>query len=249
MKEQIYAIPVNDAFKADTECPFCSMRNKLEKDTIDFMMGPSYMEDDIRMETNKIGFCKDHFKQMSLQQNKLGLALMVHTHLQQINKDLINLLPQDAMPTITKKSIFSKPILSSNNVVQHVHNLKESCYICNKIESMYVHFKDTFFYLWKKDDKFIDLVKNSKGFCLNHFADIYEEAPNKLSVNECTELYKIIIPIQIENLKRLEDELSWFISKFDYRYANEPWKNSKDSLPRTIQKISSVTVEETNNNQ
>jgi hypothetical protein len=38
-------------------------------------------------------------------------------------------------------------------------------------------------------------------------------------------------------MARLQEELEWFISKFDYRFTNEPWKNSKDSLIRTIQKL------------
>ncbi len=64
MKEQLYTIPVNDAFAVDCECPVCSMYDSLEHDAIEFTMGPSYMEDDIRMETNKIGFCSHHVKQL-----------------------------------------------------------------------------------------------------------------------------------------------------------------------------------------
>ena len=32
----------------------------------------------------------------------------------------------------------------------------------------------------------------------------------------------------------LEDDLDWFIQKFDHRNMNEPWKNSKDALPRAM---------------
>ena len=72
MKEQLYTIPVNDAFAVDCECPVCSMYDSLERDAIEFTMGPSYMEDDIRMETNKIGFCSHHVKQLYKHQNRLG---------------------------------------------------------------------------------------------------------------------------------------------------------------------------------
>ncbi len=58
MKEQIYAIPVNDAFKADSECAFCYMRDSVEKQAIDFMLGPSYMEDDIRMRATRFSITK-----------------------------------------------------------------------------------------------------------------------------------------------------------------------------------------------
>ena len=49
MKEQLYTIPVNEAFALDCECPVCAMHHKLKEDALDFTLGPSYMEDDIRM--------------------------------------------------------------------------------------------------------------------------------------------------------------------------------------------------------
>ena len=33
-------------------------------------------------------------------------------------------------------------------------------------------------------------------------------------------------------LAELKDDISWFCKKFDYRYDNEPWGNSKDSVER-----------------
>ena len=51
MKEKIYTVPVNDAFALDSECPICSMFEKLENDAVEYAMGPSYMEDDIREKT------------------------------------------------------------------------------------------------------------------------------------------------------------------------------------------------------
>ena len=56
MKEKLYTIPVNEAFEHDSECPICAMRKKLEMDAIEFTMGPSYMEDDIREVTSRLGF-------------------------------------------------------------------------------------------------------------------------------------------------------------------------------------------------
>ena len=76
MKEQLYTIPVNDAFEKECECPLCQMYDELEKESIDFMLGPSYMEDDIRMATDKTGFCAKHIKQLYDGQNRLGIALI-----------------------------------------------------------------------------------------------------------------------------------------------------------------------------
>ena len=46
MAEQLYTIPVNEAFEADFECPICAMHRSLERNAIEYTMGPSYMEDD-----------------------------------------------------------------------------------------------------------------------------------------------------------------------------------------------------------
>ena len=39
-----------------------------------------------------------------------------------------------------------------------------------------------------------------------------------------------------ENLQRLYEDLDWFCDKFDYRYKDADWKNSKDALQRGMQK-------------
>ena len=88
MKEKIYTIPVNDGFNVDSECPVCVMVEELEKDTIDFAMGPSYMEDDVRGETSRLGFCPKHVKDLYAHQNRLGLALIMQSHMAKVVKEV-----------------------------------------------------------------------------------------------------------------------------------------------------------------
>ena len=53
-----------DAFKAEDECPFCFIERNLEQHAMDFVLGSgaSYMEDDVRAETDEMGFCRTHYK-------------------------------------------------------------------------------------------------------------------------------------------------------------------------------------------
>ena len=62
MKESIHTIPLMDAFKAEDECPFCYLEREAEQHAISFALGSgaSYMEDDVRAETDAMGFCR-HF--------------------------------------------------------------------------------------------------------------------------------------------------------------------------------------------
>ena len=44
------------------------------------------MEPDIRIETNKLGFCEYHYDKMILRRGRLQLALMLQTHINEINE-------------------------------------------------------------------------------------------------------------------------------------------------------------------
>ena len=88
MKEHLFTIPVNDAFRSDCECPVCALHRELEQNAIEYTMGPSYMEDDNRAQTDKLGFCQHHIQMLYQQKNRLGLALMLKTHTDKTIRDL-----------------------------------------------------------------------------------------------------------------------------------------------------------------
>ena len=90
MKEKLYTIPLTDAFQAGDECPFCYIERKLEEHTLDFVLGSgaSYMEDDIRAETDAAGFCRIHYKKMYDYGNRLGMGLILKTHMKKLNQEL-----------------------------------------------------------------------------------------------------------------------------------------------------------------
>lgn len=89
MKEKLYTIPLNDAVNENDECPFCFIERKLEQDMINFVLGSSssYMESDIREQTDKIGFCRTHMKKMFDYGNTLGNSLILKTHYQKLQKE------------------------------------------------------------------------------------------------------------------------------------------------------------------
>ena len=83
MKTEIYTIPIQDAFAEESECPVCRMYQKLEENAINYTIGPgaSYMEGDIREQSDEQGFCQKHLEMLYEYPNKLGLAMMLKTHM------------------------------------------------------------------------------------------------------------------------------------------------------------------------
>ena len=235
MKEQLYTIPVNDAFAKDMECPICAMYKELEKNAVEFTMGPSYMEDDVREVTDKIGFCTDHVRKLLQMENKLGISLILHSHMVKTNKDIEKISSQSGKAS----TLFKKKDISP--LTSYLNELNSSCYVCNRIEETFKRYIRTIHYLWSNEESFKRKYENSKGFCTKHYQDLLIEATKNLSGAKLDEYIEVTNKVYLDNMKRVTDDLEWFIDKFDYRHKDEPWKNSKDALPRAI--IKTVTVD------
>ena len=146
MAEQLYTIPVNDAFHADCECPLCQMQKTLEEHAIEYTMGPSYMEDDNRAMTDKMGFCSHHIGMLYKEKNRLGLALMLKTHTDKTIRDL-KALSEKGTPT--KPGLFSKQS-NFSGVGAYIKELESSCFICDRMNRTFDRYVDTIFHMWKK---------------------------------------------------------------------------------------------------
>lgn len=240
MKEQLYTIPLMDAFHADDECAFCFIERSLEQHAINFILGSgaSYMEDDVRTETDKVGFCRMHYKKLYDYGNRLGCGLILSTHIKHKNKELSEILQTYKPTKISPLSRFKKTANSSlNPITQWVREQENSCYVCNHSKDTYNRYLDTFFELYKKETAFSELLKHSKGFCLIHFGDLMGKADQKLSEKERSKFYDLLIPLMLNHMQRVQSDMEWFCDKFDYRNKNADWKNSKDAVQRTMQKI------------
>lgn len=238
MKEQLYTIPVNDAFNEPCECPLCKIYDNLEQESIDFMLGPSYMEDDIRMETNKTGFCTKHIKQLYDRQNRLGIALMLHTHMKHTGEHIEKMAKSC---NSSKKSLFGKK--EKSPLIDYIKEIENSCYICNRIENVFDRYIKTVIHCYTHDDDFKKKFNESKGFCTKHYGMLYEYAEKTLNSSALNNFISDLNDIYINNFKRVTDKLEWFIDKFDYKNENEPWKNSKDAIQRSILKTNGLFIE------
>ncbi len=238
MKEKLYTIPLNDAVNALDECPFCFIERKLEQDTIDFVLGSSssYMERDIREATDHAGFCRAHFRKMFDYGNTLGNAWILKTHYERKQKELLAAF-QAHTPSKGGFKLFGKQPEAGNSLVDWLQKEKTSCYICNKFQSTYDRYMDTFFYMYTTDQDFRKRILESKGFCLTHFGDLCAAADSRLKEKELTLFYQDMEKLMTDNLARLHEDVSWLIEKFDYRNKDADWKQSKDAIQRGMQKL------------
>lgn len=238
MKEKLYTIPLNDAVNALDECPFCFIERKLERDTLDFVLGnsSSYMESDIREETDNAGFCRTHFQKMFDYGNTLGNAWILKTHYVKMQKKMAAAFEAHT-PSKAGLKLFGKAQSEGNAIVDWIKSEQNSCYICDIFNNTYKRYMDTFFYMYKEDADFKKRILESKGFCLTHFGDLCEVADSHLKEKDLASFYADMKKLMADNMARVHDDISWMIDKFDYRFKDADWKKSKDAIQRGMQKI------------
>ena len=221
--EQIYTIPVNEAFDAVNEnpalgCPFCILYKKLQNDELDIILGASMMEPDIRIKTNEQGFCHNHYSMMQRRKRMLGIGLMLESHLAEVEKKI------DGPTLLGSKAQASISALGA---------LESDCYVCSRIEKNISAMNATAVYLWESDPEFQKKFAKSPYFCLPHYRRMIDYASKKLNKRVFKGLYDVAHEIEKKQITSLQNDVSWFCKKFDYRYDEEPWYNSKDSVQRT----------------
>lgn len=232
MKEKLYTIPVTDAFHLNTECPLCILRRDLEERYIESLMNSGYMEPECRIRTNRLGFCARHNEMLCSMQNKLGIALMTHTHLQEILAEL------EAACTGDEKEPFR--LFKKTDRPQPARILRKrlsTCMLCDEIEETLTRYLQTILYLYETDPSFQSDYRNSKGFCLPHFADLLESAEKKMIGQKKARFIQETSELEIRQLKRTESDLSWFIQKYDYRNQDKPWGTSRGAAQRAVRKL------------
>ncbi len=235
MKEHIDTIPVTDAFSKDDECPFCYLERQAEQRAIRYIAGPeaSYMEPDVRAVTDAQGFCRHHYKALYDYGNALGNALMMQTYYVGLQKEFRAQLGDFELPD--KKGFFAKKH-ASLPITQWAKEKESTCFLCSRLAYNMRRYYATFFHLLKEPE-FRESVENSKGFCMHHFRQLLEMAEEFLPNNQISWFYPTVLALMENSLARVQEDIDWFIDKFDYRNADAPWKNSKDAVPRGMQKL------------
>lgn len=243
MKYTLDTLPVLDAYKADCECLLCHLRIACEDQYVDSMLGAAYMEPDCRVRTNETGFCTRHFELMYARRNRLGLALMTHTHMLEVISSMETILSEEDAPR--SGGLFASlrgAKAAGENAPAKIRARVDGCVICDQLNGALERYAYTIAQLYFSNAEFKAMFAQSKGFCLPHLALVLEMAAETLSTSQMSEFRRAVATLELPNLRRVADELEWFTLKFDYRNTDKPWGNSRDAVERSINKLMGACV-------
>ena len=245
MQYHIDTIPVWDAMKLNGECPLCALKRKNELMDVERFLGASVMEPDTRIPVNQKGFCGHHLSILFTQKNRLGLALMMHTHMKETRKTI-----DDALSKVREagkqsgKALFKRMIKGANapqtplqEAARSLEKAVSSCILCDSVNEHMNRYLYTMLYLWERDKDFRKVFCESKGVCIPHAAQLLSMAEDNLPGKELENFVQTLSSLVSDNLNRITNEVEWFTLKFDYRNQDKPWGNSKDAVERACNKM------------
>lgn len=219
MRDDICTIPVSEVFEVRQGCPICRMRDTVEERITDYILGDAMMEPDVRIETNKTGFCEFHYGKMMNRRGRLQLALMLQTHTDEVHRTL-----------------FAKKMLNPDSKRgSNAKKIGEKCFICEKIEWGLSRMIETVFRCYEKERDFRELFGNQPMFCLPHYERLLAGANKKVMRSHASDFSDDLNRITGTYLKELQADLSKYCTMYDYRAKeNGDWGNSRDSVERAV---------------
>ncbi len=217
MKENICTIPVNEVFEQNDGCPICRMRNLIEAKYVDYITGPAMMEPDIRIETNRLGFCERHFGMMLTSgRARLPIALTLDSHLIDVREKLLAKKPD-------KKTL------------EAMQALENSCFICNYIEPHLARSLETVCLSYKNEPEFRKLYEAQPYICITHYRMIVQNAKKPLGKE-----YDYFVEVTRKLVKKyadaLQNDVIAFRDAYDYQNAGKPMsQETRTAIERTIE--------------
>lgn len=216
MREDICSIPVNDVFLPKEGCPFCRMRDMLEDRMATYITGAAMMEPDVRVETNRLGFCHEHLEQMLARGSRLSVALILESLLHEIDQE-----------------VFPEGKNKPQKIAAQAQARQEHCFVCENIEKNTKHLLSSTLKLWQSDPDFRELYSQQPYLCLPHYGMVLEAA-QKMPKKDFAVFEVETTRLAKSYLTQLSGDVTHFCRMFDYRNAGGDWGNSKDAIERAI---------------
>ncbi len=221
MRDDICTIPVSEVFEVRDGCPICRMRSIIEERILTYILGDSMMEPDVRIATNKAGFCPEHLNKMLNRRGRLQLALMLETHIKEVNKN-----------------IFEKNLLNgADKKAEKIGKLSDSCFICDKMNWGFEHMIDTIYRCYEKERDFRNLFDSQPQFCMPHYELLIKGADKKKMPKYYKEFSSSLTKISGDYLTRLCEDITKYCKMYDYRNnagKDTDWGDAKTAVERTV---------------
>lgn len=228
MRYHLDTIPVWEAFQADAACPICHYRIQTEALLTERALGASVMEPDTRIKANRLGFCARHQAMLYARENRLGHALLLQSHLNEIKGRIAALF--DAEGKKPRPSLFAK----KEQLLSGFDDLQHTCMLCDQLDESMGRFLYSMLHLYQSDAAFRTLYASSRGLCLYDLGPVLSMAREHLRGDTLARFHADTKALTLKALQKDIEDIDFFTRKFDYRNADLPWDDKRDAVERAV---------------
>jgi hypothetical protein len=244
------------ALRTEKECPLCHLVERDENRFLQAFFSEWIMD---RWSRDKIissrGFCRYHsyqilrFAEAHAERLGLGLVLenLVNNRLETIENlrnnisSLIDLLRRKDLKATLEKRLLRKNPESlrqfARDVDARLGYMETQCPACAHMSQSNRHHIETLIQMIVQSENFNELLRESRGLCLPHLVETAQVASRQLDHRNFASALKTLLSIEASSFTHIKFELSEFIVKHDYRFANEGLGSEVDVVERGILKL------------
>ncbi len=223
---------VHDAYREGGECPICRLEAAAEKALLASFQHSRAMEPDVRLRTNREGFCAEHLRRLYAGENRLGLGLTAHTRLQHILPEAIGALEEAARAGGGRQAR-----AAAERAASRLSSLASTCYVCGLLGQDRERWIFTILYLWARDSEFPAVFRASRGFCIPHFQAMTEAAARSLKPDRLRGWLADSAIVLRRSLEGLDKDLQAFTQLHQATNPSLGTEEERTALSRTLQKL------------
>ena len=201
MKEQIYTIPIGEAYALSDGCPMCRLFRKLEEETLAYTLSPAMMEPDVRTTMNAKGFCPEHMQVLLQKQNRLSLALVLESRL-----DTLRRMPAEKLAAAA-----------------------DSCFVCERANGFMDKCAENILYLWETQEEFREVML-TRRHCLGHIAALLKLGQTELRRKVYAQFAAQMEEQAKRETEALLQSVSRFAKSFDHRFSGQDLGDDKQAV-------------------
>lgn len=219
MQYHIQTAPIWDAFKENDGCPLCKLYARTESRLVKQYLGEAVMEPDYRVRVNERGFCDKHLVKLYDGNNKLGLALQLHTRTEHIIKCI------DVLCNAKQ----------ARKLADRLEKTANTCVICDEVDEVMNRYYYTVAQMYLAEAAFPEVFAASYGFCMPHFTELLKMVSY---AGKKQETYAAALTRkQIDTLRKNDADLERFTKRFDYRSTDKFSGGTDDAIAVAINKL------------
>lgn len=201
-------------FENKCDCPLCTIEKIVESNICRELLGDGCMDDDVRKQVNEKGFCNYHFDMLFEMPSKLGLALQCDTR----------------MNTLFKTIAKPKKVKDAKKQAKKITEELANCIVCDFTEKEMIKYYKTIAQLWNKEQQFKDMLAQSNGFCIRHYANLLNFS--EFAFPNSDKYLSVLYETEEKRLKYDQNLLKEFANRHDYRNLGKPLGEASSALKK-----------------